>query len=48
MEYVPSAPETSKVPNAPDGNIADVLALTLASTTVNALDNYRMYVPQRP
>ena len=32
----------------PDGNIADVLALTHACTTSNASVNYSMYVPQRP
>ena len=47
MEYVPSAPETSKVPIAPDGKIADVLASTLACATVaNAPVNYSRYVPQ--
>ena len=33
---------------SPDGNIADVLALTLACTTANASVNFRRCVPQRP
>jgi hypothetical protein len=39
---------SSKVPIAPDGNIADVLASTHTCTTANDSLNDRMYVPQRP
>jgi hypothetical protein len=34
-------------PHRPHGKMADMLALTHACTSSNALVNYRMYVPQR-
>ena len=43
--YVPQRPE---ITHHPDGKMADVLASTLACTTVNASVNYSLYVPQRP
>ena len=48
IQYVPSAPEKSKISHRPDGKNAHALVLILTCTTAaNASVIFSMYVPQR-